>query len=42
VHGANGIWATANGYEYNLTILVTSLGLALIGAGQYSIDALLF
>jgi len=42
VHGQNGLWATSNGYEYNLTLLVVAIGIALIGAGQYSLDALLF
>ncbi len=34
VHGANGLWSTANGYEYNLTILVVAIGIALAGPGQ--------
>ena len=42
VHGPNGYWATQNGYEYNLTLLVTAVAIALTGAGQYSLDALLF
>ncbi|MCI1857850.1 MAG: DoxX family protein [Sporolactobacillus sp.] len=42
VHGKNGYWATKNGYEYNLLILGTAIGLALTGAGSYSIDALIF
>ncbi len=41
VHGQNGLWATANGYEYNLTLLAVAIGIALIGAGQYSVDAFL-
>lgn len=41
VHGANGLWITKNGYEYNLVLLVVALGVAFIGAGQYSIDAIL-
>ncbi|OAS17620.1 DoxX family protein [Paenibacillus oryzisoli] len=41
VHGKNGYWVTSNGYEYNLALLVIALGVALIGAGEYSIDALL-
>ncbi|MGM0836733.1 MAG: DoxX family protein [Bacillota bacterium] len=42
VHAPNGLWATSNGYEYNLTLLVVAVGIALIGAGQYSLDAFLF
>lgn len=42
VHFPNGLWSTANGYEYNLVILVVVIGLALTGAGQYALDALLF
>ncbi|MBD0381740.1 DoxX family protein [Paenibacillus sedimenti] len=41
VHGQNGYWATSNGYEYNLTLIAIAAGIALIGAGDYSIDALL-
>ncbi|WP_332238664.1 DoxX family protein [Sporolactobacillus sp. KGMB 08714] len=42
VHGKNGYWATKNGYEYNLLIIAAAVGLALTGAGSYSVDALLF
>ncbi|WP_153733368.1 DoxX family protein [Sporosarcina obsidiansis] len=42
VHLPNGLWSTANGYEYNLVILAVVIGLALTGAGQYALDALLF
>ncbi|RLQ97391.1 DoxX family protein [Falsibacillus albus] len=42
VHGANGFWATQNGYEYNLILIVLALGIALTGAGSYSLDAILF
>lgn len=42
VHGPNGLWATQNGYEYNLTLLVVAIGIALTGAGNYSLDAILF
>ncbi|MGM0878669.1 MAG: DoxX family protein [Bacillota bacterium] len=42
VHAPNGLWATTNGYEYNLTLLAVAIGIALIGAGQYSLDAFLF
>ncbi|MFC5647801.1 DoxX family protein [Paenibacillus solisilvae] len=41
VHRANGLWATANGYEYPLVLLVIVIGVALTGAGDYSLDALI-
>ncbi|RSD28474.1 DoxX family protein [Mesobacillus subterraneus] len=42
VHAPNGLWSTANGYEYNLTLIAVTVGLALIGPGKYAIDAILF
>ncbi len=42
VHGPNGVWSTQNGYEYNLTLLAVAIGIALIGPGQYALDAFLF
>jgi putative oxidoreductase len=42
VHGANGLWVTENGYEYNLVIIGTVIGIALIGAGNYSLNTLIF
>jgi len=42
VHAPNGLWATSNGYEYNLTLLSVAIGIALIGPGQYALDAFLF
>ena len=42
VHAANGLWATANGYEYNLILIAVTIGVALTGAGQYALDAFLF
>ncbi|WP_419883013.1 DoxX family protein [Peribacillus sp. B-H-3] len=42
VHGTNGYWSTQNGYEYNLSILVTAIAVAISGAGAYSIDTLIF
>jgi len=42
VHAANGLWATANGYEYNVTLLAVAIGIALMGPGQYALDAFLF
>lgn len=41
VHGPNGLWSTSNGYEYNLTLLAVAIGIALIGPGQYALDAFL-
>lgn len=41
VHAANGLWSTSNGYEYNLVLIAVLLGVALTGAGDYSIDALI-
>ncbi|WNF23441.1 DoxX family protein [Mesobacillus jeotgali] len=41
VHAPNGLWSTANGYEYNLTLIAVTVGLALIGPGKYAIDAIL-
>jgi putative oxidoreductase len=42
VHGPNGLWSTQNGYEYNLTLLAVAIGIALIGPGEYALDAFLF
>lgn len=42
VHGANGIWATRSGYEYNLVLLVVALAVSVMGAGAYSLDAIIF
>jgi putative oxidoreductase len=41
VHFKNGVWITANGYEYTLVLLTVAVGIALIGAGDYSLDALI-
>lgn len=40
VHGQNGYWATAGGYEYNLLLIAIAVGVALTGGGAYSVDAL--
>lgn len=40
VHGKNGLWITQNGYEYNLVLIVIAVAVALIGPGDYSLDAL--
>lgn len=42
VHVPNGIWATSNGYEFNLTLIAVAIGLALIGPGRFALDAFLF
>lgn len=42
VHGPNGLWSTQNGYEYNLVLLVVTIGIALTGPGKYALDAFLF
>jgi putative oxidoreductase len=42
VHAPNGLWSTANGYEYNLTIIAVAIGIALIGPGQYALDSFIF
>lgn len=41
VHAKNGYWITSNGFEYNLTLIAIAVGVALIGAGEYSLDALM-
>lgn len=41
VHGKNGFWITQNGFEYNLVLIAAAIGVALTGAGDYSLDALL-
>ena len=40
-HIKNGYWVTSNGYEYNLLLILVAGGVALVGAGEYSLDALL-
>ncbi|AZU62636.1 DoxX family protein [Neobacillus mesonae] len=42
VHAPNGLWATSNGYEYNLTLIAVAIGVALIGPGQYALDSFIF
>jgi putative oxidoreductase len=41
VHAKNGFWNTSNGYEFNLVLIAIFIAVALIGAGSYSLDALL-
>jgi putative oxidoreductase len=38
VHLQNGFWVTANGYEFNLVLIAVVIGVALTGAGTYSLD----
>ena len=40
VHGANGFFLPA-GFEFVLTLLLTSLAIVLTGPGAYSVDALM-
>ncbi len=41
VHWGKGIWASKGGSELPLTNLAVALGVALVGPGAYSVDALL-
>ena len=41
VHGKNGVWVTAGGFEYNLTLIAACLSLAASGPGLFSVDGLL-
>ena len=38
VHLRNGLWASANGYEYNLVVVAVVFALAAVGAGDWSLD----
>ena len=40
-HIPNGFFNTAGGYEFNLTLAVTALGLGFTGPGRYSLDRVL-
>jgi putative oxidoreductase len=42
VHAQNGPWVTANGYEYNLTLIALTAALTETGPGRPSLDAALF
>ena len=42
VHLQNGPWVTANGYEYNLTLIALTAALAETGPGRPSVDGALF
>lgn len=39
VTGANGIWITSNGFEYNLVLLAVVVTLAFTGAGRIALGA---
>ncbi|NUU80181.1 DoxX family protein [Paenibacillus xylanilyticus] len=41
VHAGKGLWNLNGGYEYNLVILGSLVGVGLAGAGAYSLDALM-
>jgi len=41
VHLKNGYFNSNQGYEYNLTLAVVALGIAIMGAGPISLDAAL-
>ncbi|MHB9143735.1 MAG: DoxX family protein [Symbiobacteriia bacterium] len=41
VHISKGFWGTAGGYEYNLAIIAVAVGLALVGPGAYTVQALI-
>jgi hypothetical protein len=37
----NGFWNSKGGYEYHLTLWAAAVSLAAIGAGRFSLDALI-
>ncbi|WP_018131343.1 DoxX family protein [Effusibacillus pohliae] len=37
VHAANGLWVDKGGIEYPLVLIAVVLGVALIGAGEYTL-----
>lgn len=41
VHVKNGFWNTSGGYEFNLILIAVLVGVALIGAGDFALDAFL-
>ncbi|MFD2615763.1 DoxX family protein [Terrilactibacillus laevilacticus] len=41
-HLSHGYWNAKNGFEYNLLIASVAIGVALIGPGEYALDALVF
>jgi putative oxidoreductase len=42
VHRANGFFIVNSGWEYNLVLAAVAVGIAMLGAGQLSLDHLLF
>ncbi|MGV9633151.1 DoxX family protein [Nocardia rhamnosiphila] len=42
VHRGNGFFIVRNGWEYNLILAVAAVAVAMLGAGRFSIDRLLF
>ncbi|HEX3735857.1 MAG TPA: DoxX family protein [Solirubrobacterales bacterium] len=38
VHVKNGVWATAQGYEYNLVLIAVAVAVSGVGAGAWSLD----
>src|ERR687893_134853 len=38
VHLRNGVWNTADGYEYNVVLIAAAFALAAVGAGEWSLD----
>lgn len=41
VHGANGVWATGGGWEYNGVLIAAVTALAEVGPGKVSVDGAL-
>jgi putative oxidoreductase len=39
VHWPKGFWNTGGGFEFNLLILGSAVGLAMLGPGRFSLDA---
>lgn len=37
VHGSKGLWSVNGGFEYNLVMIASLLGVALAGGGAYSL-----
>ena len=42
VHRANGFFIVKEGWEYNLVLAVSAVGVATLGAGKYSLDYVVF